>query len=83
MNAHRAVNIALALGAITIAVVVWNDYLIERDISVHKQAYALGYNTGTASMSEKAVTERMCMTFWFSGDEKRVGKALQKVKVDQ
>lgn len=80
MNAHRAVNIALALGAITIAVVVWNDYLIERDISVHNHAYALGFNTGTASMSEKAVTERMCMAFWFGNDSQRVGKAIQKIK---
>lgn len=80
MNAHRAINVALALGGFAVAIVIWNDYLIERDASVHASGFASGFNAASASMSEKAVIDRMCMAFWFGGDTKRVSKAIQKVK---
>lgn len=51
----------------------------------HKDGFAAGYALGQSDVAEtmaKKVTTEKCMAFWFSDDPKRVGNAIQKIKLE-
>jgi len=55
---------------------VANDARFE---SVHKEGVAVGYQL---AINTNKPTVEGCMDFWFSGDTKRVGKAIKQIKLE-
>jgi hypothetical protein len=79
------VNETLALGLIAVAMLIGLEKMHESElVQAHQDGVAVGYKLGQSDIGEtmaKRVTDKTCMSWWFSNDTERVGKAIQKVAI--
>lgn len=80
------VNTALAVGLMAVIMIISLEAKHDTALAeTHKDGFAAGYALGQSDIAEtmaKKVTTEKCMAFWFSDDSKRVGAAIQKIKLE-
>jgi hypothetical protein len=78
------VNTALAVGLIAVIMIISMEKMHESDlVQVHQDGFAAGYSLGQSDIGEtmaKRVTDKTCMSWWYSGSSTKMCQAIKKVK---
>ena len=74
------VNETLFVGFLAVVLLLWQEHQNEKVLdAIHIDGVAVGYQL---AINANVPTNETCMAFWFGGDTKRVGKAIQQVKLE-
>ena len=78
------VNTTLFIGFLAVVLLLWQEH--QNEVvweAIYVEGKAKGHALAVAEMSDKTITDKACLAWWFGNDPQRVGKAIQKVKVSQ
>jgi hypothetical protein len=73
-----------ALGLIAVVMIISMEKMHESElVQVHQDGVAVGYKLGQSDIGEtmaKQVTDKTCMSWWYSGSSTKMCQAIKKVK---